>query len=251
MDSEYKVFILDEVHALSNTAWQAMLKLIEEPPAKSIFIFCTTDAQKIPKTILSRVQRYDFKKISQEGIEDRLHYILHEVMKPGHTVYPEAVTYIAKLAEGGMRDSLTMLDKCLAYSDDLTLENVVKALGTADYDTMFALTNALFDKDTKKMIDIIENVHMSGIDLKQFVKQYTNFILDINKYGVTGSFDYIQIPATEENKKELSSYGAYEYDVASSLLSVLVKLNADIKWETSPKASVEATLMLECIKEGK
>lgn len=76
LDSEYKVFIVDECHALSNTAWQAFLKLLEEPPAKSIFIFCTTDPQKIPKTILSRVQRYDFKRISQQGIVDRLKYIL-------------------------------------------------------------------------------------------------------------------------------------------------------------------------------
>lgn len=76
LDSEYKVFILDECHSLSNTAWQAMLKLIEEPPAKSIFIFCTTDPQKIPKTILSRVQRYDFHRISQQGIVERLKHII-------------------------------------------------------------------------------------------------------------------------------------------------------------------------------
>lgn len=78
LDSEYKIFIIDECHALSNSAWQAMLKIIEEPPAKSIFIFCTTDPQKIPKTILSRVQRYDFQRISQDGIVNRLKYILDE-----------------------------------------------------------------------------------------------------------------------------------------------------------------------------
>ena len=78
LDSEYKIFIIDECHALSNSAWQAMLKIIEEPPAKSIFIFCTTDPQKIPKTILSRVQRYDFQRISQKGIVDRLEYILQQ-----------------------------------------------------------------------------------------------------------------------------------------------------------------------------
>ena len=78
INSEYKIFIIDECHALSNSAWQAMLKIIEEPPAKSIFIFCTTDPQKIPKTILSRVQRYDFQRISQEGIVDRLEYILQQ-----------------------------------------------------------------------------------------------------------------------------------------------------------------------------
>ena len=78
LDSEYKIFIIDECHSLSNSAWQAMLKTLEEPPAKSIFIFCTTDPQKIPKTILSRVQRYDFQRISQKGIVDRLKYVLKE-----------------------------------------------------------------------------------------------------------------------------------------------------------------------------
>jgi len=81
LNSEYKIFIIDECHALSNSAWQAMLKIIEEPPAKSIFIFATTDPQKIPKTILSRVQRYDFQRISQKGIVDRLKYILDEENK--------------------------------------------------------------------------------------------------------------------------------------------------------------------------
>ena len=81
LDSEYKVFIIDECHSLSNTAWQAFLKLIEEPPAKSIFIFCTTNPEKIPKTILSRVQRYDFKRISQQGIVDRLKYIIEQENK--------------------------------------------------------------------------------------------------------------------------------------------------------------------------
>ena len=81
LDSEYKVFIIDECHSLSNTAWQAFLKLIEEPPAKSIFIFCTTNPEKIPKTILSRVQRYDFKRISHKGIVDRLRYIIEQENK--------------------------------------------------------------------------------------------------------------------------------------------------------------------------
>ena len=81
LDSEYKVFIVDECHALSNTAWQAFLKLLEEPPAKSIFIFCTTNPEKIPKTILSRVQRYDFKRISQQGIVNRLRYIIEQENK--------------------------------------------------------------------------------------------------------------------------------------------------------------------------
>jgi len=165
LDSEYKIFIIDECHALSNSAWQAMLKIIEEPPAKSIFIFCTTDPQKIPKTILSRVQRYDFQRISQKGIVDRLEHILFEenenvAFREGG-IYKhdcDAVEYLAKLADGGMRDAITLMDKCLAYSKDLTLENVVKALGTTDYDTMFKLTDYLIDNKVKLSLALIEDI---------------------------------------------------------------------------------------------
>ena len=142
LDSEYKIFIIDECHSLSDTAWQAFLKLIEEPPAKSIFIFCTTNPEKIPKTILSRVQRYDFRRISQKGIVDRLSYILAEEDIPELEDGLNAVEYISKLADGGMRDAITLMDKCLSYSSELTVENIVKALGVADYDTMMEKVEA-------------------------------------------------------------------------------------------------------------
>ena len=125
LNSEYKVFIIDECHAISSAGWQAFLKLIEEPPAKSVFIFCTTNPEKIPKTILSRVQRYDFQRISQEGVVQRLLYILRSEEAIASTHLVEAVEYIAKIADGGMRDAITLLDKCLAFSKDLTLENVL------------------------------------------------------------------------------------------------------------------------------
>ena len=240
LDSEYKVFIIDECHSLSNTAWQAMLKLIEEPPAKSIFIFCTTDPQKIPKTILSRVQRYEFQRISFEGIVNRMQGILGF---EGISYKPEAINYIAKLADGGMRDALTMLDKCIAYGE-LTEDNVVKALGVANYDTMFTLNDLLFSKDKLGIITTIENIHKQGLDLKQFIKQYLNFTLDICKYWCCPKFDFIAIPTTYE--QELRSYGDYEFNTTMQLLDTLIKLNTEIKWDLAPKAMIQATLLLEC-----
>ena len=180
MDSEYRIFILDEVHALSNNAWQAMLKLLEEPPKKSIFIMCTTDPQKIPKTILSRVQRFDFKRISQKGICDRLHYILSNEFgaDTAYFAVDEAISYIAKIADGGMRDAITLLDKCLAYSKELTVENVIQALGTVDYEVFFELTDEINNKRAGGVIKVIELVHAGGKDLKQFIKDYLSFLLD-------------------------------------------------------------------------
>lgn len=242
LDSEYKVFIIDECHMLSNSAWNALLKLIEEPPAKSVFIFCTTDPQRIPKTILSRVQRYDFQRISQQGIVNRLERIvIHEGLQ--YCYNREAVEYIAKIADGGMRDAITMMDKCLSYSEDLTLENVVKALGLTDYANMFDLTDAIIEKREDDIINIIESVHSDGKDLKQFVKSYMNFLLDVCKYNILHSFKYVSIPDTY--KKELDGYDECEYDIVRRLLKDVIKLNADIKWETSPKYMIEAVLVLE------
>ena len=246
LDSEYKIFLLDEVQALSSNAWQAMLKLIEEPPAKSVFIMCTTDPQKIPKTILSRVQRYDFKRISQEGIENRLHKILHAEMEVGDTVSPEAVSFIAKTADGGMRDAITLLDKCLSYSTELTVENVVKALGVTDYITMLRLTQYLMNWNRAGVLQTIENVHYSGADLKQFIKQYVSFILDICKYRYFKDFSYLAVPKTKEMADMLNSWVDEDFLGALNLLDTLIKLNAEIKWDTNPKTTIEATLLLAC-----
>lgn len=253
MDSEYRIFILDEVHALSNNAWQAMLKLLEEPPKKSIFIMCTTDPQKIPKTILSRVQRFDFKRISQNGIVERLKEILrrefdtNEEIKWDLVCNDESVlTYIAKIADGGMRDAITLLDKCLAYSKELTLDNVIKALGTVDYDVFFDLSDQINKKQGADVIKIIEKVHADGKDLKQFIKDYMSFLLDINKYDILKSFDYLQIPSTYE--EALKNYKQDWYDTCRRLLPAVVKMNYAIRWETQPKIEIEARLLGECIR---
>ena len=246
LDSEYKVFIIDECHSLSNTAWQALLKLIEEPPAKSIFIFCTTDPQKIPKTILSRVQRYDFQRISHEGIVDRLFAILESEseLMPEIDWEATAVDYIAKLADGGMRDAITLMDKCLAYSSKLTLDNVIHALGTVDYNIMISLTDAiLVHPDAADVIIIIETIHRSGKDLKQFIKTYMNFMLDVNKYDCLRSFDFLEIPITFESEL---THLIQNREGCKKLLGTLIKLNADVKWDTAPKSMIEATLIMEC-----
>ena len=248
LDSEYKIFIIDECHALSNSAWQAMLKIIEEPPAKSIFIFCTTDPQKIPKTILSRVQRYDFQRISQQGIVHRLKHILHDeniyvTADELKTVEP-SVEYIAKLADGGMRDAITLMDKCLAYSYMLTLENVVKALGTTDYDTMFKLTDYLIDNKVKLALALIEDIYNNGKELKTFVRQYIQFLLDLSKWGIGCDWKYLTLPKLADYEQWLKDCGDREFIEINKWLSVFVNLNADIKWSQSVKYDIEAIIMI-------
>lgn len=246
-DGEYKVYIIDECHALSNSAWQAMLKLIEEPPAKTIFIFCTTDPQKIPATILSRVQRFDFSKISYSKIVERLDYILRkESVNSMITWEEDALKYIAKLADGGMRDAISMLDKCLSFSTNLTLQVVVKALGTVDYSIMFKLTNSVIDQDELSVIQIINDVYDSGNDLKQFMKQFALFVLDLVKYVKTNSFDYIKIPAIYKQDLDSTVKGV-EINFFYQFMRKVILLNDSIKWEHNAKAAIETELLLLCV----
>ena len=145
-----------------------------------------------------------------------------------------------------MRDALTLLDKCLSYNNALTIENVIKALGTVNYNIMFKLTDSILFKESGNVITIINDLYLSGIDLKQFVKSYMQFVLDINKYILTSNFEYITIPGNymgyiEEYKGEVMQNSLF------NLLETLIKLNTDIKWESSPKALIEATLLLRCV----
>ena len=154
----------------------------------------------------------------------------------------EAVEYIAKLSDGGMRDSLTFLDKCLSFSSDLTVENVIKALGVADYNTMFDLNNAFFENDKTKLIKIVSDVYSSGMDLKLFIKNYFEFLLDLNVYCLTKDLSMTKIP--EIWVDEMKSYGSHEWSVSNNLLTYITDLQSSIKWEQNPKAVIIAKFIL-------
>lgn len=156
----------------------------------------------------------------------------------------EAVEYISKLADGGMRDAITLMDKCLSYSKDLTIENVVKALGVADYSVMRALTLNYCIEAPDHIIEIIEQIHNDGKDLKQFIRQYINFVLDIKKYLILDNWEFIQIPQTDDNVDFLKDIKRNDYwDKISDLLDLLIKINAEIKYDSSPKYMIEAMLL--------
>lgn len=256
LDAEYKIFIVDECHSLSNGAWQALLKTLEEPPKFTIFIFCTTDPQKVPSTILSRVQRYNFQKISNEGIVERLEHICitensQDVNDPNLTDigdiirYPEALAYIAKVCNGGMRDAITLLDKCLSLSHDLTLENVLKTIGAEDYSTFITFLSALEGKVKVSAVRIIENVYNSGKDVKQFMKDFAKFVLEVGKYALYKNFNYISLPNTLENELE-----QLIDDSLFDIMSFVVSLNNQIKWDNDPKTLIELSILIYCGKEN-
>ena len=154
----------------------------------------------------------------------------------------DAINYLTKLSEGGMRDAITLMDKCLAYSDELTVANVIKVLGTVDYATMKDLTSAIISHDRKMCISLIEDVHAEGKDLKRFIRDYVNFILDVCKYDITRSFDYINIPQTEADW--LDNLSDAWYGDIHDMLSPLVKLVDRIKYDSNPKSMIEVSLLL-------
>lgn len=270
LDAEYKIFIIDECHSLSNGAWQAMLKLLEEPPKFSIFILATTDPQKIPATILSRVQRFQFNKISNQGIVDRLKTICdienkdiveeygdmdsasdiewaREQNLPIFDYDIDALEFIAKTASGGMRDAITLMDKCLSLSNELTLENVLKTIGSESYETFFEFLNRLCNKG-KHSITVIENVFNEGKDVKQFMKEFGKFILDVEKYLIYESTEYINIPATQENINQLKELELLRNEVFD-VMELVVNINNKIKWDSDPKTLIELEILLYCGKE--
>lgn len=239
IDSEYKVFVIDECHMITTQGWNAFLKTLEEPPAKSIFIMCTTNPEKIPNTILSRVQRYNFQKISTEGIIKRLHYIVDSEFGVGAHVSDDAIDYIAKLAEGGMRDAITLLDKCLSYSEELKIDDVISALGVVDYSALNDLTTHILNNNKCGIIKSIDTIYNSGMDLKLFVKTFFEYILDVDVYSVTRDIDYTKIPPMFED-----TIKKYDLEKVHRMLSDVTQLQSTIKWEPNPKPVILAKLLL-------
>lgn len=247
LDAEYKIFIVDECHSLSNGAWQALLKTLEEPPKFTIFIFCTTDPQKVPATILSRVQRYNFQKISNEGIVDRLNMILETESKESDIPISwstDAVEYISKVSSGGMRDAITLMDKCLSLSNNLSLKYVLQAIGGENYDTFILFLTALQNREKGTAITTIENVYNAGKDVKQFMKDFAKFVLEVEKYALYKNFDYINLPNTLENELE-----QLIDDTLFNVMDFVVSLNSQIKWDSDPKTLVELSILIYCGKE--
>lgn len=240
ISSKYKIYIIDECHALSNQAWQAFLKCIEEPPEFTIFMFCTTDPQKIPITIVNRCQRYNLSKISTDKIRERLAYICKE---EGFTNYEESIDYIAKVSDGGARDAIATLEKAASLSTDITIETTLEALGTYSYDLFFNLVNNIIDSNQAEVLKTVSEVYHKGNDLKLFVDQFFNFCLDVTKYCLFKSTDMIGIPSSLEPKLQSSTNFENPEKYYMYIVDRLLELKNRIKNDTSVRTTVETTFL--------
>ncbi len=240
IDSKYKIYIIDECHSLTSQAWQAFLKCIEEPPKYTIFIFCTTDPQKIPETIKNRVQKYTFSRIGVEKVRDRLAYICRQ---EGFTNYEESVDYLARISDGGMRNAISYLDKCSGYSTDMCIENVLASLGNYSYNTFFSLINSMIDGDEASVLRLISDFYDEGNDLKLFVEQFLNFCMDVTKYALFKDCSTTRIPTSMEDKLVHSTNidGASKYYMY--VVDKLLGLKNMLKNDNSPRATIEITFL--------
>ena len=174
--AKYRVYIIDEVHMLSQSAFNALLKTLEEPPAHVVFILATTEVHKLPSTILSRCQRFDFRRIDPERITDRIKYIAE---KEGFTVTDDAAKLIAATADGGMRDALSVLDLCASVSKDVTEETVVSVCAMAGNEYLLKLAGCIKDKNTDEALILLNELHNSSVDMQRLLSELTEHFRDL------------------------------------------------------------------------
>lgn len=236
LDSEYKIYIIDECHALTSQAWQAFLKCIEEPPKYTVFIFCTTEKNKVPDTIKNRCQVFNFNRIPSELIKLRLEYICKQ---EGFLNYEDACDYISRICKNRMRDGISLLEQCAAYDINLNIENVLKVLGSYSYSVYFKLINSLIDGNLDSIVNIINTIYNDGIDLKLFVDQFLSFILDISKYIICNNLTVTKFPSNqlEEIKKATNFENPLQY--YQYVMNKLMILKNDIKNDTDIKSTVD------------
>ena len=176
--------------------------------------------------------------------QEQKDYIGGIMMNKG-TVNLEALRYISRISSGGMRDAITLLDKCLSLSHHLTIENVLKTIGGEDYSTFITFLSALEKKEKEVSIKVVEDVYNSGKDVKQFMKDFAKFILEVEKYTIYGNFDYVNLPNTLENELE-----QLIDDSLFDIMDFVVSLNNQIKWENDTKTLVELFILIYCRKES-
>lgn len=241
-EGRYKVYIIDEVHMLSIGAFNALLKTLEEPPSYVIFILATTETHKIPITILSRCQRYDFKRISIETITARL----EELMKAENiNVEDKALRYIAKAADGSLRDALSLLDQCLAFylGQDLKYDNVLEVLGAVDTEVFSRLLRMVLAADTTGCIRLLEDLIMQGRDLGQFVIDFVWYLRNLLLLKTSKDAQDVIDMSTDNLALLKEESGLIDDDTLMRYIRIFSELSNDVKYSTQKRIMIEIALI--------
>lgn len=242
--AKYRIYIIDEVHMLSTGAFNALLKTLEEPPSHVKFILATTEPQKLPATILSRCQRFDFKKLSNEYIIKRLNIVCKE---SNINITPEAVGTIAILAEGGMRDALSILERCSQEEGQITQEVVKELVGIPALSSVNKLTKEIFNNNEENALDAITEILNSGKDIENFIWEITKYIKDILVFKSKGK---LELYSQEEilQIKELADIISKEKLVY--IIYELSELANQIKWSAQKLIMFQVAIIKLCNTEN-
>ena len=244
-EGNYKVYIIDEVHMLSTGAFNALLKTLEEPPSYVIFILATTEAYKIPITILSRCQRYDFHRITIDTIAARL----DELLKiEGVEAEEKAVRYVAKAGDGSMRDALSLLDQCIAFNlgKKLTYDATLDVLGTVDIQVYSELLDFIMAQNVAKVMDLIEDVASQGREWSQFITDFLWYLRNLLLVGQGNAAEEALEVSTDQLKLLQEKAQQVEENTLIRYIRILSELLERIRYATSKRVLVEVEMMKMC-----
>ena len=243
---KFKVYIIDEVHMLSPGAFNALLKTLEEPPSYVIFILATTEVNRIPITILSRCQRYDFRRISIDTITSRLDEL---ISKEGLSVEERTIRYIAKTADGSMRDALSLLDQCAAFyfGQEITYDKALDVLGAVDTGVFSSMLRAVLKSNVPEVMRIIEEMVIQGRELGQFVNDMTWYLRNLLLLKISDANEDV-IDLSSENMELLKEEASLAEDtVIIRYIRVLSELSNKLRYSTQKRIAVEVCFIKLCV----
>lgn len=245
INGKYKVYIIDEVHMMSTGAFNALLKTLEEPPAHIVFVLATTEPHKILPTIISRCQRFDFKKVENHDIISRLEYVLKSENKKYEL---PALESVAKLAEGGMRDALSILEQCLAYNNELMVESVNMVYGLLSMDNKISFIKQLLSKDIKGVLTSLDNMLSGSIDIKRLTFDLVDVLKDIIIYKNTQDVSILFV-LTQQDVDNLAPYILVEE--AFEIIDILIEASSHYSQSLDANTYFELAMLKICnrIKE--
>ena len=241
---KYKVYIIDEVHMLTDSAFNALLKTLEEPPAYVVFILATTEVQKLPATILSRCLRFDFKLLTDEQLEAHLKYVFDDSKIKYES---DALALLAKLGCGSVRDTLSIADMCVAYSNrNVTYASVIEAVGMTDRQTLKSITKCLLEGNKGELLSTINLVASAGKNLVQLAKDMVGFVRDVLVCKTCKDYKNI-LKLSSDSIKDLEELaGITTTEKLIEILTNLSTLDNEFRFSTSPRNLLEITLVSLC-----
>ncbi len=247
-EGKYKVYIIDEVHMLSTGAFNALLKTLEEPPSYVIFILATTEVHRLPITILSRCQRYDFKRISIETITNRLQDLMGQ---ENVQAQEKALRYVAKTADGSMRDALSLLDQCIAFhlGDELTYDKVLDVLGAVDTEVFSRLLRNVLERDVKGCVQLLEEIVMQGRELTQFVTDFTWYLRNLMLVQASDNLEDVIDMSTENLTRLKEESGMADMDRIIRFIRIFSELSGQLRLSAQKRILVEIALIKLCRPE--